>query len=676
MPTFALDALGALTGRLTWLALIHSLWIGLLVASVGALILQTFSRLSHGMRHTILAVAMLIAAMGPVAAALASHAGLLKAETVNSRPRSTIIVLDGGARRATPSGPESRSGSWDAAENPAPASEGLLGRTMTRVASSVAFIRPFAVWAWGALALILGSVLVLGAFGLRRLAREAQPASRDLQQRSRRLARRLGLRRAPTILVHSRLAEPFLSGVFRTAIFLPRRWLDSASVEAQTAILAHELAHARRRDQLVNLVQRLVDIGLFFHPAVHWLSRSLRRERELCADALAVRLTGDPIALAEALQSVARLGLDALGAPAVGASPGGRSPSLLPRIQELIGMTPSRPRHTVWPYAALPVAGFLALMAAAAGSAEERPVLPDTPAQAGAANDPRTLGEPPSPNAGSRAAGQAPGTAASYGPPARAAGGKTVVSDDRQICYQVRFINSDPEAWRPLLLDRLKLIKQEADVAAWTLDDKALLDLSTLVEHDASLSVRATVNLTAFNAVPATVTDRRKQEYVAGYEKIDDATLPLRPILKTLEIGSKLDISGTIETRGTRLAVEVSDCWLLGYQTMLCKERVGAELVAAEYHVPSSVDRKCQVDLEIPKGSHLLISLGLSSGMKKPTSGAAALVNDAFAWAGLPEPMGVVRFERLVVVTPKPIILESDERPVPSATRVKAGRTE
>ena len=199
--------------------------------------------------------------------------------------------------------------------------------------------------------------------------------------RSRRLARLLRLRRIPIILVHAGRAEPFLCGVLRPAVVLPRSWISGASPRCLDAILAHELAHARRLDHLVNLGQRLVEVGLCFHPAVHWLSRSLRRERELCADALAVRLTGDPLALAEALQSVARLRLTSPRMAAVGASPGGPSVSLLPRIQELLGMTPSRPRRSVWPFAALPAAGFLALVAAASGIAEARPSPSDTPPQ-------------------------------------------------------------------------------------------------------------------------------------------------------------------------------------------------------------------------------------------------------------------------------------------------------
>ena len=70
---------------------------------------------------------------------------------------------------------------------------------------------------------------------------------------------------------------------------------------------AHELAHARRLDHIVNLWQRVVEMMLFFHPGVHWLSRSLRTHREYCADALAVWMTGDPRALASALESVAHL---------------------------------------------------------------------------------------------------------------------------------------------------------------------------------------------------------------------------------------------------------------------------------------------------------------------------------------------------------------------------------
>jgi hypothetical protein len=73
------------------------------------------------------------------------------------------------------------------------------------------------------------------------------------------------------------------------------------------AILAHELAHIRRHDYLVNLLQTGVETVLFYHPAVWWLSRRIRLERELCCDDRVVALCGNPIVYVEALAKVEAL---------------------------------------------------------------------------------------------------------------------------------------------------------------------------------------------------------------------------------------------------------------------------------------------------------------------------------------------------------------------------------
>jgi beta-lactamase regulating signal transducer with metallopeptidase domain len=73
----------------------------------------------------------------------------------------------------------------------------------------------------------------------------------------------------------------------------------------------HELAHLRRWDNLINLIQRIVESLLFFHPAVWWVSAWARLEREYCCDLIVVQRTGRPrayvatlAALAEALANV------------------------------------------------------------------------------------------------------------------------------------------------------------------------------------------------------------------------------------------------------------------------------------------------------------------------------------------------------------------------------------
>jgi hypothetical protein len=66
-------------------------------------------------------------------------------------------------------------------------------------------------------------------------------------------------------------------------------------------LLAHELAHIRRRDYLASLLQSIAEAVLFYHPAVWWVSEQIRAERELCCDDLAVAAGGDPLTYARAL---------------------------------------------------------------------------------------------------------------------------------------------------------------------------------------------------------------------------------------------------------------------------------------------------------------------------------------------------------------------------------------
>ena len=101
------------------------------------------------------------------------------------------------------------------------------------------------------------------------------------------------------------------------------------------AVLAHELAHIKRHDYLVNLFQLVAETLFFYHPVVWWTSKQIRIERELCCDDIAVQSCGDPIGYARALTTLAR---HQLAAPAVAmAATGG---SLLHRVQRLVGSTP------------------------------------------------------------------------------------------------------------------------------------------------------------------------------------------------------------------------------------------------------------------------------------------------------------------------------------------------
>jgi hypothetical protein len=369
------------------------------------------------------------------------------------------------------------------------------------------------------------------------------------------------------------------------------------------------------------------------------------------------------------LQSVARLRLESRRIPAAGASLGGPSVSLLPRIQELIGMTPSRPRFSLWPLAALPAAGFLALIAAAAGLADDRPSAPAAPPRVANSYGPPYIVIPARDHARPIDPQIAPfevqGDPRFYG-----AGGPIAVDDDRQICFEVRYIATNLDSWREPLGDRLKLIKKEGEVAAWTLDEEAVHDLLVRAQEDTRCNVLQAPKVTMFNGARATITNRHKVFHVADVEKVEAARPAFRPIIKALDLGSQLDMTGTILPHGTRLAVNLSDSWLVAMEIRQRPMKIGTEVQSAQYHVPTVVERKCQVTRDIPNGTHLLISLGAPARTQKQT-GFPGLVNDLFAAFGLPEPIRFVPTEHLVLIRPMPIILESEEQPIRPAPAAK-----
>ncbi len=105
-------------------------------------------------------------------------------------------------------------------------------------------------------------------------------------------------------LVESKLAAvPMVIGYLKPMILMPIGILNHLTINEVEAILAHELAHIKRYDYLVNLLQSIIETILFFHPAVWWISGEIRREREHCCDDLALQITNN-LTLAKALANL------------------------------------------------------------------------------------------------------------------------------------------------------------------------------------------------------------------------------------------------------------------------------------------------------------------------------------------------------------------------------------
>ena len=159
-----------------------------------------------------------------------------------------------------------------------------------------------------------------------------------------RLAARIGVRRPVSVRISILTDTPATLGLLRPVILLPPAAALGVTPEQLEALLAHELAHIRRHDYLVNVLQMLAETLFFYHPAVWWVSKRMRVERELCCDDIAVDACGDALSYAQALTKVARLQLTRPGM-ALGATGG----PFLQRIQRLLGAAPTtRPAYPLW----------------------------------------------------------------------------------------------------------------------------------------------------------------------------------------------------------------------------------------------------------------------------------------------------------------------------------------
>jgi beta-lactamase regulating signal transducer with metallopeptidase domain len=159
----------------------------------------------------------------------------------------------------------------------------------------------------------------------------------SLRQMVERLRADLGVTRPVTVLASRLAAVPMVFGWRESTILLPVGASRDLNTTQLAAVLAHELAHVRRCDYALNLVQVAADVMLWFHPAARWLSRRVRIEREYCCDDVAVPVAHDPRDYARALATLEDARHDGSVVVAVVAAVAATSGTLLDRIQRVVG---------------------------------------------------------------------------------------------------------------------------------------------------------------------------------------------------------------------------------------------------------------------------------------------------------------------------------------------------
>ncbi|HLV87184.1 MAG TPA: M56 family metallopeptidase [Candidatus Sulfotelmatobacter sp.] len=256
-------------------SLVHFLWQGMALAGLAAIAMSLCRQASS--RYSVGVVALVLMLLAPVATFWAySHTNVGSFGEQSSANLSVgRVTLSAPARMPTPS-----------LTLPPPHQDAF----------------PWLVGAWLIGVMLFGIRSAGGFVVLERQRRKRGPdIGAQLQATCLALQNKMGIRRAVEYCQCAWMQTPSVVGWFRPIVFLPASALTGLSDEQLQLVIAHELAHIRRFDAFVNVFQVCVETVLFYHPAVWWLNKRIRTEREHCCDKMVVEFCGNAVEYARAL---------------------------------------------------------------------------------------------------------------------------------------------------------------------------------------------------------------------------------------------------------------------------------------------------------------------------------------------------------------------------------------
>lgn len=335
----------SLTHTLAW-SLLHFLWQGLALVGICAAIMSACRTASARYIVALSTLALMLAA--PIATFVVLQRSAAAKIADNS------ATIDSSAAIASVALPNLATASSNAPSPLVPfRSDALL----------------WLVEAWFAGVVFFSLRTAGGLIVVQRMRRNrTRPIAASLLEKCHVLQHRMRIDRAIRYCECLALEAPAVIGWFRPIVLLPVTALSGLSEDQLAAVISHELAHIRRLDSFVNLFQIAAETLLFYHPAVWWLNKRIRAERENCCDDAALAVCGDPIEYARALTLMEEWRQRPALAMAANRSP------LVARVARLLGIVAPRSgiRSAGFAAAALCCAGALlaanALMAAGRSS--------------------------------------------------------------------------------------------------------------------------------------------------------------------------------------------------------------------------------------------------------------------------------------------------------------------
>jgi TonB family protein len=305
--------------RALGLALVHFVWQGAAIGLLAAVALAALRRRSPTARYAAGCLALAAMAVAPV---VTTAALLTSAWAPAMAPGATTLVPVGVTAELSVLGRSvADAGSWN-----------LVGW-----AAIIDGWLPSIVLCWAGGVLLLAGRLGLAWRNIARIRRHRLAAvTAPLDAALERVRAAMGFSASVDVAESTMVDGPTVVGWWRPLLLMPVSVVAGLSPTQLDAILAHELAHIRRRDHLVNGLQTVLETTLFYQPAVWWVSAQVRREREHCCDDAAVDVVGDRLTYVTALASIEEW----RQAPTTAlAATGGH---LLSRVQRILGVPMTR----------------------------------------------------------------------------------------------------------------------------------------------------------------------------------------------------------------------------------------------------------------------------------------------------------------------------------------------
>ncbi|MCG8700379.1 MAG: M56 family metallopeptidase, partial [Bacteroidales bacterium] len=303
-----------LSEKLTYalgMMLLHFVWQGVCVAVFLAMVLVVFRKSSPQSRYNVSVVALLLFP-------------LLTVATLFYHLNAYDFMVESGALQL--GGGDAKGGSVS-----------ILDRIIALYVNYLPII--VAVWLFGMIVMLLrslGNLIIiqrLKSYYLRSL-------SDELKEKITYITTQMSLKRKVKAFISEKAGTPMIIGHFKPVLLLPSTAVHKLSNDELDVVLQHELAHVKRNDYLVNILQISIEILFFFHPATWWISNIIRREREECCDMYAIREEKDKILLAKALTSIQEMQLET---PSFAMSLLGNRNNLLKRIKNMFKNRPVIP---------------------------------------------------------------------------------------------------------------------------------------------------------------------------------------------------------------------------------------------------------------------------------------------------------------------------------------------